>query len=826
MYFSSLAAHTPSSDSTSSFQSQTFPSPPPHASVSGSGMFPIGGSARKRVVRACEVCRRKKVKCNGQKPCAHCVAFGEECAYVDVKDRSAYSRRYVEGLEARVVQLETGWERCESRITELEREMAVLLGGTSREWRREAKENLRRASDPVGLRTFEQTRRSAEMPVPLSGFRSMDVELSTDLDSELWFDLSSLSASHLIAEAGAVLQATSQYALPVSFASKILQLKKVQRAPVLTAVQPLVELDLKLDTEVDCKPELKPFPSAANFNILLSSFVSRVHPFWPIVLPSKVREAWRAKSETEMRSSTAAALVFAVMACGAQALVSTSPMIQHAQDSPLELYQQARLRAQHLGDGLDAGGVQVLESVQVHALLAYFCAGHGDASSAFEHNARARSLLISGSMDTIEHLESHPQVHQAITLLDSLILSLLHQLASESPDFLSASPPESSGFDLFHCLNMLSQLCSTSHSVGRTMLSLLQDRPTSNAVDTMRVRTRQQDALLQEWYNKLPFAFGDTPSVNTDPIYAMGSCIAFVLLQFERLRLHIALQKFIGQCGEEASNQDHSRCMQIAKHTIQAFPTVSQNLPPSPWLALYGECLGMSAAFLGLTAVRQIKHNAVGLMTEVESAIAGLKQLERSVSGTEDIRVKLSQLIINARARISDVTGSSESAKGNREPMQSRSSFSQAEASVNGKSKVAILPQSLSCVVDPSPNAQPKITTQSMPSAPPLMSFTAPNQILTNSSNGSATGYDDFWNQSSASSLFFDHSPPPSAILSSVSNQQSSSIVPALEPHQHAMMADLLTLISQNESQNRACTSGPYKSSQHVSESTSELPLH
>ncbi len=67
------------------------------------------GSIRKRVVRACEVCRRKKVKCNGQKPCSHCISFAEECIYVDVKDRSAYSRRYVESLELRLAKLEHAW---------------------------------------------------------------------------------------------------------------------------------------------------------------------------------------------------------------------------------------------------------------------------------------------------------------------------------------------------------------------------------------------------------------------------------------------------------------------------------------------------------------------------------------------------------------------------------------------------------------------------------------------------------------------------------------------------------------------------------------------
>jgi hypothetical protein len=30
---------------------------------------------RRRVARACDECRRKKIKCDGKQPCAHCTAY-------------------------------------------------------------------------------------------------------------------------------------------------------------------------------------------------------------------------------------------------------------------------------------------------------------------------------------------------------------------------------------------------------------------------------------------------------------------------------------------------------------------------------------------------------------------------------------------------------------------------------------------------------------------------------------------------------------------------------------------------------------------------------
>ncbi|KAF6767093.1 Zn(2)-C6 fungal-type DNA-binding domain protein [Kalmanozyma brasiliensis GHG001] len=127
MCFPTVSDHTPSAESSASSASQSFPSLTPHSSSTSSQQVYSEGSIRKRTQRACEVCRRKKVKCNGQKPCNQCIAFAEECNYVDVKDRSAYSRRYVESLEARIVDLE-------SNQVQLQRNQDVLYqmvtGGT------------------------------------------------------------------------------------------------------------------------------------------------------------------------------------------------------------------------------------------------------------------------------------------------------------------------------------------------------------------------------------------------------------------------------------------------------------------------------------------------------------------------------------------------------------------------------------------------------------------------------------------------------------------------------------------------------------------------
>lgn len=43
---------------------------------------------RRRVTRACDVCRRKKVKCDGKQPCIHCTVYSYRCSYDDPNIRN------------------------------------------------------------------------------------------------------------------------------------------------------------------------------------------------------------------------------------------------------------------------------------------------------------------------------------------------------------------------------------------------------------------------------------------------------------------------------------------------------------------------------------------------------------------------------------------------------------------------------------------------------------------------------------------------------------------------------------------------------------------
>ncbi|RLV93997.1 Regulatory protein CAT8 [Spathaspora sp. JA1] len=64
------------------------------------------GTRIERVAQACDRCRAKKTKCDGQNPCSTCRGVGLECIVSDKLSRKAFPKGYTETLEERVRQLE------------------------------------------------------------------------------------------------------------------------------------------------------------------------------------------------------------------------------------------------------------------------------------------------------------------------------------------------------------------------------------------------------------------------------------------------------------------------------------------------------------------------------------------------------------------------------------------------------------------------------------------------------------------------------------------------------------------------------------------------
>ncbi|CAG8503132.1 9587_t:CDS:2 [Paraglomus occultum] len=68
---------------------------------------------RRRVARACDTCRRKKVRCDGVQPgsdppsCTNCKAYGYECSFIDAPKKRGPPKGYIEALETRLKRMES-----------------------------------------------------------------------------------------------------------------------------------------------------------------------------------------------------------------------------------------------------------------------------------------------------------------------------------------------------------------------------------------------------------------------------------------------------------------------------------------------------------------------------------------------------------------------------------------------------------------------------------------------------------------------------------------------------------------------------------------------
>ncbi|KAJ2453180.1 hypothetical protein EV183_002427 [Coemansia sp. RSA 2336] len=64
-------------------------------------------SKRQRISRACDLCRRKKVKCDGKRPiCTHCEAIGNVCTYLDATKKRGPPKGYIDAIENRLLAAE------------------------------------------------------------------------------------------------------------------------------------------------------------------------------------------------------------------------------------------------------------------------------------------------------------------------------------------------------------------------------------------------------------------------------------------------------------------------------------------------------------------------------------------------------------------------------------------------------------------------------------------------------------------------------------------------------------------------------------------------
>ncbi|KAJ6620015.1 fungal-specific transcription factor domain-containing protein [Mycena sp. CBHHK59/15] len=90
-----------------------------------------GVAKKRRIQRACDVCRRKKIRCDGAgSRCSNCTTYGFDCSYVEAAKKRGPPKGYVESLQDRIEKIERLLQTIVPEL-DLERELA---GSSPTKW--------------------------------------------------------------------------------------------------------------------------------------------------------------------------------------------------------------------------------------------------------------------------------------------------------------------------------------------------------------------------------------------------------------------------------------------------------------------------------------------------------------------------------------------------------------------------------------------------------------------------------------------------------------------------------------------------------------------
>jgi hypothetical protein len=134
---------------------------------------------RRRVTRACDECRRKKIKCDGKQPCTHCSVYSYECTY----DKPSNRRRnpapqYIEALEGRLQRAETLLRKFmpDVDLADPNLDPAIQQEFSNREKQRSGQNGKQRSSQPSSSGGSDPNPNEAQLTSMIDSIGQLDMD--------------------------------------------------------------------------------------------------------------------------------------------------------------------------------------------------------------------------------------------------------------------------------------------------------------------------------------------------------------------------------------------------------------------------------------------------------------------------------------------------------------------------------------------------------------------------------------------------------------------------------------------------------------------------
>ncbi|KAI0269256.1 fungal-specific transcription factor domain-containing protein, partial [Gloeopeniophorella convolvens] len=622
---------------------------------------------RRRVWRACESCRRKKIKCDGTEPtCSQCATSGSQCTWLQTKDRAALSRHYVQELEARLLHMESVFSQLAQQLGQGPNGEGAPAGTSTSDEPKAAAAALLKSLISKGQASHSQATDNPSTPDSSSSVKVEDDvsdsfgQLTLDEHGHMrWIGGSSTMS--LIQSFRAATAAPHNRSSPMADDSGQPNKLYFPASVFFGKVRALPG------------PEEVEYPERDLADKLVDAYFSRFHFLLPVLdKPTFMRQysfLMDHKDDQHLaRTQTAfVAVVFALFACAAQLVEDPRLKGEKDDDGGMGMVYYERALILHY---ISHASVQVAH-VQCFVLMSSFlCSVNclpqawlliGQAVRAAQDLGLHRSprrLIISA----VEK-ETRRKIWWGVYTLDRMLaLALGRPIGAEDVDCDVEFPvdiDDDSLLDYFAGAPMTSEtpslmtgftsLISLYNIAGRVMRQVYGVDMADNAEPEKRAQLqRNVDALdkeLTKWLDNLPTVFKS--NMMNEKQVSMGAALCShyysVLTALHRNLLPV-------RRDQPAAPRSTAKAVSSARTCIRLAPFVKNVVPPSHHLAFFIQHLFSSAVIILLYAMHVADPNSSNTaMEEVQGCLSALESWEGHWPGARKVKELLIDLMTTAR---------------------------------------------------------------------------------------------------------------------------------------------------------------------------------
>ncbi|KAL5527321.1 hypothetical protein ACEPAG_6112 [Sanghuangporus baumii] len=638
---------------------------------------------RRRVWRACENCRRKKIKCDGAEPvCSQCAAGGAACTWLQTKDRAALSRHYVQELEARLMHMEEVFKQVAPIVELIEK--SPNGGQAPIEGIVEALRRQNGVSQPQPLRSQHRSFPSRDSASsehsgsPLPKSPSVTSSKEEDEVSEAFGQLALDEHGHLrwIGGSSTMSLVQSFRALTSSPLHRVSPAEDDPQSPGPSANKLYFPASVFFGkVHALPGPEEVEYPDRDLADKLVDAYFHRLHFLLPVVDKTSFLTAYKNLMDLRhdvnvVRAQTPfIALVFAVFACASR--VVDDPRLNDEDDGGLGMvYYERSLILHYISHPL----IQIAHVQCIVLLSSFLCAVNCLPQAWLLVGQAVRMSQDLGLHRSTRHvnmtaLEKHVRrkVFWSVYSLDRMLaMALGRPLGIEDSDCDAEYPFEFDDEELpeFFAGSIIQKsqpslvvgfiaLCDLYRIAGRVCRQIYSIDSFREHLETQKVQelTEQAaslDAELVEWCNRLPATFKSAPT--NDAQVTMGAVLCShyysILTTLHRNFLPLKGSQFAGLASS-------LKAVHTARSCIRLAPSVKNVVPSSHHLAFFIQHLFSSAVIILLYAMHISDRDAANAaMAEAESCLGVVSSWEGTWPGARKCRELLSDLAITARDAI------------------------------------------------------------------------------------------------------------------------------------------------------------------------------